>query len=59
MSDKSQETEKKSTVIVEPDVHREIRIRVASEGGKIGEYVDRVLRKALGLPSPSRQPASE
>lgn len=42
--------EKKSTLTVEEDVHREIRMRVAAEGGKIGEFVDALFRKALGLP---------
>ena len=48
----SEETKekKKSTLTVEEDVHREIRMRVAAEGGKIGEFVDALFRKALGLP---------
>ena len=41
--------EKKTTIIVHPDVHLEIRKRVAAAGGKIGEYVDALLRKALKL----------
>ena len=41
--------EKKTTIVVHPDVHIEIRKRVAAAGGKIGEYVDALLRKALKL----------
>ena len=39
----------KSTVAIEPDLHREIRVRVAAEGRKLGEYVNSLLRMALAL----------
>ena len=40
---------RKPLLIVEKDVHREIRVRAARQGTKIILVTDAILRKALGL----------